>query len=319
MTHGRQVCNTLKQIRRQIADKNEIEYTTSECHFEGECEGTCPKCESEVKYLENELHRRRQLGKAVAVAGISLGMVGTFAACCTSKQNIPLQNSDGTWIGKGKKIYVDSTYIYLNNDKGTNTADGRVFEEDGETPLEMVTVRLMQGEKVILETFTDEKGKFLLDTFPSGEYDLILTYAGYKDYRQWFEIRGKGGGTMYICDVIMSMASSFCKEPDVVCGRPDIHPKYPDGEKARLKFIQENLVYPQEAKEQKIEGYVMIRFVVKRNGELTNFKVVKSLHPLLDAEALRVVKLMPKWEPAWHHKRGTVRECYLMPVNFKLD
>ena len=86
MTHGRKVCNTLKEIRQQIADKNEIEYSTSECHFEGECIGTCPKCESEVKYLENELHRRRQLGKAVAVAGISLGMVGTFAGCGTPKQ-----------------------------------------------------------------------------------------------------------------------------------------------------------------------------------------------------------------------------------------
>jgi len=95
MTHGRQVCNTLKQIRRQIADKNEIEYTTSECHFEGECEGTCPKCESEVKYLENELYRRTQLGKAVAVAGISLGMVGTFSACNTPKQtNTPISEQE---------------------------------------------------------------------------------------------------------------------------------------------------------------------------------------------------------------------------------
>ncbi|MCL2132064.1 MAG: hypothetical protein FWH36_06400 [Lentimicrobiaceae bacterium] len=81
MTHGRKVCNTLKEIRRQIADKNEIEYTTDDCSFEGECKGTCPKCDAEVKYLEKELHKRTQLGKAVAVAGISLGIAGTFPAC----------------------------------------------------------------------------------------------------------------------------------------------------------------------------------------------------------------------------------------------
>jgi len=81
MTHGRKVCNTLKEIRQQIADKNEIEYTTSECHFEGECEGTCPKCDAELRYIENELHKRKNFGKAAAVAGIALGMAMPFTGC----------------------------------------------------------------------------------------------------------------------------------------------------------------------------------------------------------------------------------------------
>ena len=61
--------------------------------------------------------------------------------------------------------------------------------------------------------------------------------------------------------------------------------------------MQENLVYPQEAKEKGIEGKVYIGFVVEIDGSLTNFTIVKSAHPLLDEEALRVVKLMPKWIP----------------------
>ena len=59
---------------------------TSECHFQGECQGTCPKCEAELKFLEKELHKRRQLGKAVAVAGISLGIASTFSACNTPQK-----------------------------------------------------------------------------------------------------------------------------------------------------------------------------------------------------------------------------------------
>ena len=91
MTYGRKVCNTLKGIRQQIADKNEIEYSTSECHFEGECEGTCPKCDAELRYIENELHKRKNFGKAAAVAGISLGMAGTFSACNTPREtNTPI-------------------------------------------------------------------------------------------------------------------------------------------------------------------------------------------------------------------------------------
>ena len=88
MTYGKEVCKTLKGIRQQIADKNEIEYATTECHFEEDCQGTCPKCEAEVKFLETELHKRRQLGKAVSIAGIatvSLGMavasMTTFSSC----------------------------------------------------------------------------------------------------------------------------------------------------------------------------------------------------------------------------------------------
>jgi TonB family protein len=86
MTRGKRTCKILKEIRQQIAEKNDIEYITSECHFQGECEGTCPKCEAELKYIENELQKRRQLGKTAAIAGISLGIAGTFSACNTPQK-----------------------------------------------------------------------------------------------------------------------------------------------------------------------------------------------------------------------------------------
>jgi hypothetical protein len=101
MTHGKETCKILKKIRQQIADKNEIEYTTSECSFKGECTGTCPKCEAELKYIENELHKRKQLGKIATIAGISLGIASTFSACnnapkqtniYTSEQGIPMED-----------------------------------------------------------------------------------------------------------------------------------------------------------------------------------------------------------------------------------
>jgi len=87
MTHGKEICKTLKGIRQEIADKNEIEYFSSECHFDGECQGTCPKCEAELKYIENELYKRKKLGKVASIAGIatvSFGMAVssmTFSSC----------------------------------------------------------------------------------------------------------------------------------------------------------------------------------------------------------------------------------------------
>ena len=78
---GKQRCKILKQIRKEIADANGIEYAVSECPHKGDCAGTCPKCESEVAYLERELEKRRQTGKKVAVAGIAAAAVISTAGC----------------------------------------------------------------------------------------------------------------------------------------------------------------------------------------------------------------------------------------------
>ncbi|MBQ4065144.1 MAG: hypothetical protein IJD10_03495 [Clostridia bacterium] len=69
---GKERCKILKEIRQKIADANDIAYITSECKHKGDCLGTCPKCESEVAYLERELNRRRALGKAVSIAGLAV-------------------------------------------------------------------------------------------------------------------------------------------------------------------------------------------------------------------------------------------------------
>ena len=63
---GKEKCKALKEIRRQIAEKNDIPYVVSQCKYQGDCLGTCPKCEAELRYLERELAIRQGLGKAVA-------------------------------------------------------------------------------------------------------------------------------------------------------------------------------------------------------------------------------------------------------------
>ena len=74
----------LKEVRRRVAEANNIPLRERECTHTGDCAGTCPYCESEVRYLEHELSKRRALGKAVAVAGIALSTV-TMAGCATSE------------------------------------------------------------------------------------------------------------------------------------------------------------------------------------------------------------------------------------------
>ena len=76
MARGKQTCKILKEIRKQIAAENDIEFVTSECTYKGDCLGTCPKCEAEVRYLERELEKRQRMGKAAVVAGLSVGLLG---------------------------------------------------------------------------------------------------------------------------------------------------------------------------------------------------------------------------------------------------
>ena len=88
-------------IRKQIADANEIRYEPRECHHQGECRGTCPACEAEVRYIERQLDIRKQLGKAVAIVGISAGLSALSGCGDNSKKadSVSEEESDLT-VGK---------------------------------------------------------------------------------------------------------------------------------------------------------------------------------------------------------------------------
>ena len=84
MERGKQVCKILKDIRKQIAEENDIEFITSECKHQGDCAGTCPKCEAELKYLESQLARRSASGLPARLAGIAIGFAAVapaFTSC----------------------------------------------------------------------------------------------------------------------------------------------------------------------------------------------------------------------------------------------
>lgn len=81
MAKGKKTCKILKEIRKQIAAENDITLITEECTYKGDCLGTCPKCEEEVRYLERELEKRQRLGKVAVFAGMSLGTIMSAASC----------------------------------------------------------------------------------------------------------------------------------------------------------------------------------------------------------------------------------------------
>lgn len=95
-------------------------------------------------------------------------------------------------------------------------------------------------------------------------------------------------------------------------------PSFPGGEEARLKFLSENVAYPQMARESGIQGRVYVTFVVEPDGRITNVQVLRDIGGGCGSEAVRVVKMMPRWKPG--KQRGkSVRVQFNMPVNFVLQ
>jgi periplasmic protein TonB len=95
-------------------------------------------------------------------------------------------------------------------------------------------------------------------------------------------------------------------------------PEYPGGIPALLKFIGDNLHYPDEAINNKIEGKVFLRFVVNSDGSTDRIEVTRGIDPLLDNEAIRVIKILPKFKPG-RQSGVPVPVWYSIPVNFKLE
>lgn len=93
--------------------------------------------------------------------------------------------------------------------------------------------------------------------------------------------------------------------------------EFPGGLGALTNYLSRKLKYPKEARKAKIEGKVTVQFVIERDGSISNVEIMKGVHQDLDNEAMRVVKLMPKWKPG---KQGgkEVRQSYALPLTFKL-
>lgn len=117
--NGKNVCAYLKSVRQKVAEANGIDMEFPPCHYEGDCKGTCPRCEAEVAQLERELSKRQQLSKRVAILGIAAGL--TFAALPATAQNDVTTGNPST--------SDSSAYEYLGDISLEDSLDSR-FTDD---------------------------------------------------------------------------------------------------------------------------------------------------------------------------------------------
>ncbi len=153
--NGKSKCKILKEIRRRIAEENGIEYAVSECKHKGDCRGTCPKCESEVRYLESELEKRRAAGTKVAIASLALsvtllnGCVGYDDGAGAGGDDSSVNTSETTVERDGEMMPMGD--VTETTDDLTDTLMGDIAYTDGEMTDELGGVPLPSDTELMGE------------------------------------------------------------------------------------------------------------------------------------------------------------------------
>ena len=175
MTKGRSTCKLLKDIRQQIADANGISYRPKECQHKGDCTGTCPACEEEIRYLERELKARKGNGFGMQVAGIAAGICATVMPMTAAAQAVKSDSTANPPVQTTKKAPIKVVDL-SDSCASPVVVRGMVIGSDNKEPVIGASVVIDGTNKGIA---TNVDGQFALKV-PS-DTSLVISYIGCKD------------------------------------------------------------------------------------------------------------------------------------------
>ena len=174
MVKGKSTCKLLKDIRQQIADANGISYQPKECHHKGDCAGTCPACEEEIRYLERELKARKGNGFGMKVAGIAAGICATVMPMTAAAQGVKSDSTANRPVKTAKK--GDVKVVHLSDSCASPVVvRGMVIGSDDKEPVIGASVVIDGTNKGVA---TNVDGQFALKVPP--DTSLVISYIGYK-------------------------------------------------------------------------------------------------------------------------------------------
>ena len=173
MGTGKEVCLILKGIRQKIADANGISYQPKECHHKGDCTGTCPACEEEIRYLERELKARKGNGFGMKVAGIAAGICATVMPMTAAAQAVKSDSTANPPVQTTKKAPIK--VVDLSDSCASPViVRGMVIDAENKEPVMGAAVFIDGTRKGIA---TDIDGQFALKV-PS-DTSLVISSIGY--------------------------------------------------------------------------------------------------------------------------------------------
>ena len=171
---GKSICKTLKEVRLTVARENDIDYQPIECHHKGPCRGTCPACEAEVRYLEQQLSLRQRLGKAVAVAGVALSALNMHAQG-TEAATLPTSTRGAEDINSTLQKEVPVKSMLMAGEQGVIWR-GQLVDKEGEPIIGASIMRTDIPKNRDMGAVTDINGRFAVEV-PVGA-ELTFYYVG---------------------------------------------------------------------------------------------------------------------------------------------
>ena len=281
MAKGKKTCRILKEIRRQIAEANDIEYVVEECQYKGDCLGTCPKCEAEVRYLERQLQQRQLLGKAVMLAGVSASLV-TLSSCKSDNRTQGEPPLEDTSISVMEKSPVMRPVV-----------TGELEPYDGDT-----TKIVKKRVKFTPSPITEEEDKVL----PKKTRKHLVSETKDSDV---------------IMGAFSNVLSDNVHDENVVYDVVEEMPSFPGGTAAMMSFISKNLKAP-EPDDSCYHTRTIANFIVNEDGSISDVKIVRSCCQKFGEALVNLILSMPKWNPGKH--KGIAVKCkYTFPlaIDFK--
>ena len=190
MENGRHICNELKALRRRIAEENSIPLETEECTYRGECCGTCPRCDAEVRYLEDALSRRLRMGKVAVVAGVALGLAVSTG--------VKAQNVTDTAALKPTAKEISDTV-------GKIRITGVVKNTKTNEPEPFVNVTFKKNGEMVAGAATGVEGKFTIwaPCKGRGEYEIEVSAVGFKRLKILINIDKKKKDNVELGDIYL--------------------------------------------------------------------------------------------------------------------
>ena len=268
MAKGKQTCKILKEIRKQIAEENNIDLVVSECTYHSDCLGTCPKCEEEVRYLERELEKRQRLGKAAVFAGMTLGTALTAASCGYSAQPLAGKSADTTQCTQIPDEPLAGDVVAVNPER-----------RDPDTIIGEPLMGIVPLYQQIFSFDSEYYLKHMKEKFVISEMEELTIISGNVEYEH---IGGKG---------------KPCDNLDELVENAEVFkaPYYFGGEKKFREALA--VAWMGIPNIDKYVGDIEVAFTVGKSGQVSEVEIVKGLDEILDA-AVSSDFLKMTWEPA---------------------
>lgn len=281
MDKGKATCKILKEIRKQIAKENDIAFVTSGCKYQGDCLGTCPACEAEVRYLEEELRKRKQLGKAVIVTGVSLGLATTFLGCHFGGNTEETMTETSSTEPKVQESTSPS--------KSSSVGDGAEQDAHNQSqPFKHIRPRRDDWDFSFGGVAEEPLPK---NTQPLSSDTIDIIYE-----MPEFEPNG---------DIVPIPRITLLENYKGACLQPSVEPVFLAGEDSCRKFIQQHIhISPKLA--QYLRGkFIYFAFIVDEKGHIgkvdaecySDNKALNRWAKRCERAAKKSIKSMPRWAP----------------------